>query len=554
MGEMLNKSWVPFYETFAKELLKFKDNRDGLIDLVKKVYQEINLKMPTLDKNNNVTDIDPFTIYGLFNKSSQKEENRIKIIKAFAKILNIDVTMPQSFDSVPRLNNVNALFYNFEGDRGENDIDELWSFFETVLQFIENKNDYTRENFKKYFDMVMKKKGIHNSKLTSALYWISPKNFVSIDNLNVNFILESEYIPGEIKGIFKKRSVKISGESYLYVVNQLQKYLQHTSDMHDFIDFSYKAWEYSKHKVESNVTEERGETIYSVDSKTTCQSYTKEDFLKEVFINETDYQRLVQLITIKKNVILQGPPGVGKTYAAKRLAFSMMGELDENRVKMIQFHQSYSYEDFIMGYRPTANGFELREGSFYKFCKQAEADSEHDYFFIIDEINRGNLSKIFGELFMLIENDKRGTQLELLYSDKLFSVPKNVYIIGMMNTADRSLAILDYALRRRFAFFEMTPSFEMEGFKRYQSEFSSSKFDALIECIRMLNKEITNDESLGAGFNIGHSYFCNLSHVNETILSNIIEYEIIPLLNEYWFDEPENVHFWSQKLRDTLHD
>lgn len=288
--------------------------------------------------------------------------------------------------------------------------------------------------------------------------------------------------------------------------------------------------------------------------KTEPPNYDKIHFLKEVFMNETDYQHLVQLITIKKNVILQGPPGVGKTYAAKRLAFSMMGELDENRVKMIQFHQSYSYEDFIMGYRPTANGFELREGSFYKFCKQAEADSEHDYFFIIDEINRGNLSKIFGELFMLIENDKRGTQLELLYSDKLFSVPKNVYIIGMMNTADRSLAILDYALRRRFAFFEVTPSFEMEGFKRYQSEFSSSKFDALIECIRILNKEITNDESLGAGFNIGHSYFCNLSHVNETILSNIIEYEIIPLLNEYWFDEPENVHFWSQKLRDTLHD
>ena len=222
MGEMLNKSWVLFYESFAKELLKFKDNRDSLIDLVKKVYQEINLKMPTLDKNNNVTDIDPFTIYGLFNKSSQKEENRIKIIKAFAKILNIDVTMPQSFDSVPRLNNVNALFYNFEGDRGENDIDELWRLFEATLQFIENKNDYTRENFKKYFDMVMKKKGIHNSKLTSALYWISPKNFVSIDNLNVNFILESEYIPDEIKEIFKNRSVKISGESYLYVVNQLQ--------------------------------------------------------------------------------------------------------------------------------------------------------------------------------------------------------------------------------------------------------------------------------------------------------------------------------------------
>ena len=184
--------------------------------------------------------------------------------------------------------------------------------------------------------------------------------------------------------------------------------------------------------------------------------YEPTDFLSEVYMDKEEYYKLVQLMEMKKNVILQGPPGVGKTFAAKRLAYSMMGVKDKNRVKMIQFHQSYSYEDFIMGFRPTENGFELRNGTFYNFCKQAEEDSENDYFFIIDEINRGNLSKIFGELFMLIENDKRGSELELLYADENFSVPPNLYIIGMMNTADRSLAILDYALRRRFAFFDMT--------------------------------------------------------------------------------------------------
>ena len=164
--------------------------------------------------------------------------------------------------------------------------------------------------------------------------------------------------------------------------------------------------------------------------------YTAENFLDDVYMSEDNYTRLVGLLRNKKNIILQGAPGVGKTYAAKRLAYSMMGVKDVERVMMVQFHQSYSYEDFIMGFRPSATGFELKKGAFYNFCKKAEVDSDNEYFFIIDEINRGNLSKIFGELFMLIENDKRGNALQLLYSDEKFAVPKNVYIIGMMNTAD----------------------------------------------------------------------------------------------------------------------
>lgn len=195
------------------------------------------------------------------------------------------------------------------------------------------------------------------------------------------------------------------------------------------------------------------------DVEKTYPPYTKEDFLSEVFMPEEEYEKLSGILRIKKNIILQGAPGVGKTFAAKRIAFSMMGVKDVERVMMVQFHQSYSYEDFIMGFRPSTDGFELKRGAFYNFCKKAEIDGDNDYFFIIDEINRGNLSKIFGELFMLIENDKRGVSLQLLYSDEKFSVPKNIYIIGMMNTADRSLAMLDYALRRRFAFFEIKPGF-----------------------------------------------------------------------------------------------
>jgi len=290
------------------------------------------------------------------------------------------------------------------------------------------------------------------------------------------------------------------------------------------------------------------------DVEKTYPPYTKEDFLSEVFMPEGEYEKLSGILRIKKNIILQGAPGVGKTFAAKRIAFSMMGVKDVERVMMVQFHQSYSYEDFIMGFRPSTDGFELKRGAFYNFCKKAEIDGDNDYFFIIDEINRGNLSKIFGELFMLIENDKRGVSLQLLYSDEKFSVPKNIYIIGMMNTADRSLAMLDYALRRRFAFFEIKPGFTTDGFREYRMSLENEKFDKLIACVESLNNVISNDESLGDGFCIGHSYFCNLlpDTIDDRVLSGIVEYELIPLLKEYWFDEPTKVKDWSSNLRSAI--
>lgn len=290
------------------------------------------------------------------------------------------------------------------------------------------------------------------------------------------------------------------------------------------------------------------------DVEKTYPPYTKEDFLSEVFMPEEEYEKLSGILRIKKNIIIQGAPGVGKTFAAKRIAFSMMGVKDVERVMMVQFHQSYSYEDFIMGFRPSTDGFELKRGAFYNFWKKAEIDGDNDYFFIIDEINRGNLSKIFGELFMLIENDKRGVSLQLLYSDEKFSVPKNIYIIGMMNTADRSLAMLDYALRRRFAFFEIKPGFTTDGFRKYRMSLENEKFDKLIACVESLNNAISNDESLGDGFCIGHSYFCNLlpDTINDQVLSGIVEYELIPLLKEYWFDEPTKVKDWSSNLRSAI--
>ena len=283
--------------------------------------------------------------------------------------------------------------------------------------------------------------------------------------------------------------------------------------------------------------------------------YSIKKFLKEVYIDEKDYFTLVNLLKNKKNLIIQGAPGVGKTFMAKRLAYSIIGEKNMSRVMMVQFHQSYSYEDFIMGFRPTKDGFELKNGTFYTFCKKAEIDNENKYFFIIDEINRGNLSKIFGELFMLIESDKRGedNKIQLLYSDELFCIPENVYIIGLMNTADRSLAMIDYALRRRFAFFDLKPGFQSRGFKEYQEKINDSQFDDLIKVIEQLNEDIKNDDSLGEGFRIGHSFFCDLSPDDlEEKMKFIVEYEIIPLIKEYWFDEEDKINEWSDKLREVV--
>lgn len=279
------------------------------------------------------------------------------------------------------------------------------------------------------------------------------------------------------------------------------------------------------------------------------QVFTIDDALKDLFISRDDFSDMVDLLGTKKNMILQGPPGVGKTFVVKRLAYALMETVDSTRVEMVQFHQSYSYEDFVQGYRPRREGgFALKDGVFYTFCRKAAADRERPYVFIIDEINRGNLSKILGELMMLIEGDKRGEEwaIPLTYSeedDEKFFVPENVHIIGMMNTADRSLAMVDYALRRRFAFVDVVPAIERREFVDFLRARGVSDILAgrIASRIGALNKKICKDAAnLGPGFQIGHSYFCAAEGqtLNDVWYRRIIQREVAPLIREYWFDNP----------------
>lgn len=268
------------------------------------------------------------------------------------------------------------------------------------------------------------------------------------------------------------------------------------------------------------------------------------------FISEEQFLKSVSLLKRKKNIILQGPPGVGKTFIARKLAYEIMQEIKDASIEMVQFHQSYSYEDFIQGLRPTQKGgFDLKDGIFYTFCQRALAHPERPFFFIIDEINRGNLSKIFGELMMLIEADKRAEKyaLKLTYAEDeedRFFVPENLYIIGTMNTADRSLAIVDYALRRRFAFISLQPDYG-DNFRTFLAEngLSNSMIEHISSSVFKVNEKIKADSNLGEGFQIGHSYFCNFSSTEDENIwwQEIIDFELKPLLEEIWFDELNNV-------------
>ena len=294
--------------------------------------------------------------------------------------------------------------------------------------------------------------------------------------------------------------------------------------------------------------------------------YTIEEACENLFLPRSDFERFIHLMETRRNLILQGPPGTGKTFMAHRIAWCLIGRKNSDPIEMVQFHQSYAYEDFVQGYRPTeSGGFELKNGVFYRFCQSARRNPGTPHVFIIDEINRGNLSRIFGELLMLIEADKRREEyaVSLTYGEPSggrFHIPDNVYILGMMNTADRSLALVDYALRRRFAFATLEPAYGTnhgrEAFRQYLEEegVKSDLVTRIVERMAGLNREIENDTELGRGFRVGHSYFVPTGKedgLDEIWYETVVDTQIEPLLQEYWFDSPKKVNEAVGKLKGS---
>lgn len=629
--------WTDYYMEFANILLNYKNDRGTLIEKIQKVYKQIEMKLPKLEKNGISKDIDPFTVFGLFNKGIT-DANRVKILEGMSKEFNIKAEVPNDFSGIPVLNNMKATFYAFEDTRGDSDIENLWNVFNAAILFSEKDTDYNRELFSNAYDLALTQYAIKWN-LTMGLYWIRPYTYINLDSRNRDFLSDDTYFSDNIVSNIKSLKSVPSAKKYLDIRDAcMNEFEKGKNEFKSFPELSYSAWVVSvendnaekdaksgksnaaflrwfnpiiialrdlggsaapadtRKKIvenenlsENEINEIRGKNginkfenevawarsylvksgyldnsihgMWTLTEKGKTVDMTDElasDIFKMVVKNNSKHSENSSSVDTDVETVQYWiySPGDGAAYWEEFYNDGIMGVKDVDRVMMVQFHQSYSYEDFVMGFRPSDNGFELKTGSFYNFCKKAENDSENEYFFIIDEINRGNISKIFGELFMLIENDKRGSKnkLQLIYRDETFYVPENVYIIGMMNTADRSLAMLDYALRRRFAFFDLKPAFESDGFRNYKEKLNDNKFDALIKCVERLNEVISNDESLGEGFCIGHSYFCNLSSndITDDTLIDIVEYELIPMLKEYWFDEPLKVSTWCDNLRSAI--
>lgn len=558
-------TWIDFYTKFADQLLAYRDNRESLIRKLQAVFANLGMDLPRLDSVQIPPDIDPFTVFGLFNKRIS-DQKRKAIIASISQEFSVAAQPVEDFDGISTLMPHMATYYGFENEpqRQPSDIDNLWLMYCAALDYASDKSVSNRESFIENFDRVRKQFAVKWN-LTMALYWIRPHDYMCLDSRNRWYLTKASTFEDSIRARIKEqRNALPTGSQYLEIFDSIKESLQTgSSRQHTFYELSHEAFlsseaENQRLKQEANETPIRTAVVAadddSDDTPNDFQPYSTEDFLSEVYLDTQEYEDLRGILGWKKNIILQGPPGVGKTFAARRLAYSMMGTRDSSRVGLVQFHQSYSYEDFVMGYKPDGSGFALKDGVFKRFCDLARLDSDNEYYFIIDEINRGNLSQIFGELLVLLESDKRDKPATLAYTDEPFSVPGNLYVIGMMNTADRSLALIDYALRRRFSFFEMKPAFSSQGFQQYQNSLANENFNTVVRAITELNQDITDDPALGKGFCIGHSYLCGTSKdkIKDEWLRAVLRYDIIPLLEEYWFDEPEKLETWKSRLEGLI--
>ena len=533
-------AWTEFYEAFARKLLEYRHNRAPLIgDLRALAETQPLLTYLTNDENpakNRIAldDICPFTLMGGFNRGRVTNKNRTTIAGQLAKMIGIDNDPPTSFDSIPILNPQNSWFFSYAYRRKPDDIEKLWRVFEAAIKLADDENDATRNEFIEAYNAAIQIRGT-SWNLSQGFYWVLPWHYLPLDGQSRDY-LESKL---GIQILKPGQGAPCSAERYLELVEQLEgEFASNHFPVHDFPSLSLAAWKFG-----------------SADDESPAQQTPVTQTLA------------AQGGGMSKNVIYYGPPGTGKTYTLLQLLKRDYEQQDTGAVQrysFVTFHQSYGYEEFVEGLRPVLAGdaeagevaYEIRPGAFKELCRKARQAPDQRFAMVIDEINRGNISKIFGELITLIEADKRDpldgsappVEVVLAYSGEKFSVPANVDIIGTMNTADRSLALLDTALRRRFDFVPLLPDTRAE---KVAGDEDSAPLAGLvvttdagtIDVRRMLERINERIEALyDRDHCIGHAYFTGLARVTDgpqrlKALATAFRQRIVPLLEEYFFED-----------------
>ena len=557
--------WTDFYEAVAEKLLTHADDRTPLIEGIHEIASRVPGLTYLQDKfpdgtSGPLRDICPFTTMGTFNRS-MTDANRKTIAGELAKLLGVTVPVPPSFEGIPVLNNQRSWFFAYADKRGAGDIDALWKVFVAASKMVDGDQLDTRDAFIRAYDEATQVWGVAWN-LSTGLYWAHPWEFLTLDSQSRHYINKRLGLNVAISG----QQGPCDGRAYLKLLDDLRsRFGEDGYPVHSFPDLSLASWMY-KDPVDEPVPagdigtnagaeqETEGEVREAFQVAAPIVPYSVEDILKDgCFLERAEIDRLLDRLRTKKNLILQGPPGTGKTWLAKRLAFALMGQKDDSKVRAVQFHPNLSYEDFVRGWRPTGEGkLSLADGVFMEAIKAASKDPSSKFVVVIEEINRGNPAQIFGELLTLLEAGKRtpNEALELCYPDadgkrRPVHIPENLYVVGTMNIADRSLALVDLALRRRFAFVGLEPRLGQVWREWVVKECAVDPgLVADIERrIADLNEQIAADARLGKQFRIGHSYVTPAHRLEagdtKKWFQQVVETEIGPLLDEYWFDAPD---------------
>jgi 5-methylcytosine-specific restriction protein B len=561
----INLEWTQFYGEFATQLLKYKDRRADLLELIRGVAAETpHLGYLLNDRQDQVdiaaTDICPLTVMGSFNRGVTNH-NRTLIARNLGAALNVEADAPTTFDAIPILNTQNSRFFESKDIRKQSDIDTLWDVFEKAIQLVDNSEDTSRDDFILAYDEAQKVSNV-SANLTMALFWIRPWNYVSLDSNTRSYITNCLEMSNPMAAVR-------NGSDYLQLLSALElRFHEPSYPVHSFPEMSLTAYFYQPETAPEPVADADPEIDDPTQPVLLSPAYTLEDIQNEgSFLEKQQLQEILSRWKSKKNLILQGPPGTGKTWLAKRLAYALSGTKHRgSTMRSIQFHPNMSYEDFVRGWRPSSSGnLELIDGPFLELIKDAAKDPERPYVMVIEEINRGNPVQLFGEMMTLIESSKRSPEdaLQLSYArtrDEMVHVPENVYIIGTMNLADRSLGIIDLAFRRRFAFENLEPQIGnlWKTWVDSHAESGTEVLDAVRDNINEVNTAISEDPNLGPHFQIGHSFITPPQ--NETIYHyglwyrSVVRSELEPLLDEYWFDDTKTAGSMKARLLANVTD